>query len=97
MRLWCGNCRMTLAHRMNAIGALVCQSCGCERGPAVARHKCKDTQHGAMWRDGWARCIVCGNDIKPYQPNAQAHQTPERSVGGMVPPVVGNSGSEEMR
>lgn len=28
---------------------------------------------------------------------AQAHQTPERSVGGMVPPVVGNSGSEEMR
>lgn len=29
--------------------------------------------------------------------NAQAHQTPERSVGGMVPPVVGNSGLEERR
>jgi hypothetical protein len=26
--------------------------------------------------------------------NAQAHQTPERSVGGMVPPIVGNSGLE---
>ena len=27
--------------------------------------------------------------------NAQAHQTPERSVGGMVPPVVGTSGRKD--
>jgi hypothetical protein len=31
----------------------------------------------------------------PDMPNAQARQTPERSVGGMVPPVVGNSGQED--
>ena len=69
MRLWCGNCRLTRAHRLNAIGALVCQSCGRERGPAVARRKCKDAQHSAMWRDGWARCVVCGKDMRPYRPN----------------------------
>ena len=30
-------------------------------------------------------------------PNTEAHQTPERSVGGMAPPVVGNSGLEQRR
>jgi len=30
--------------------------------------------------------------------NAQAHQTPEATAkGGMVPPVVGNSGTEEIQ
>jgi hypothetical protein len=73
MRLWCGNCRLTRAHRLNAIGALVCRTCGFERGPAVARRKCKDAQHSAMWRDGWARCVVCGKDMRPYRPNARPH------------------------
>jgi hypothetical protein len=44
----------------------------------------------------------CKPDIfaQTYEPaediaNAQAHQTPERSVGGMVPPVVGTSGRKD--
>ena len=36
---------------------------------AVARRKCRDAQHSAMWRDGWACCVVCGKDIRPYPPN----------------------------
>jgi hypothetical protein len=45
---------------------------------------------GCMSHDGAAAEIAalrihCGLD----KPNAQAHQTPERSEGGMVPPVVG--------
>jgi hypothetical protein len=42
-------------------------------------------------------CIITGPmaTCEHWMQNAQAHQTLERSEGGMVPPVVGTSGGKD--
>jgi hypothetical protein len=45
----------------------------------------------------WDLELVGFKTIEDTMANATVHQTPERSVGGVVPPVVGNSGQEDRR
>jgi uncharacterized Zn finger protein (UPF0148 family) len=79
---------------------LACPFCGCADVRMYDRNGeydviCPDCQCRTGTSPSWVEVTEAWNR---RHANAQAHQTPEAiAKGGMVPPVVGNSGTEEKR